>query len=689
MPLQPSVKGKKAALSEKVGLVQWFHIHQQEEVEKALNDFEKLGITHIRTNVSWADWHQEDGKQWYDWLFQKLGTKLKVLPCLLYTPPSLGLKSKSSAPPKNPKAYADFADQIITHYGQHFDYLELWNEPNNLAEYDFTLDPDWNIFCEMIGAAAQRSQQKGKKTVLGGMSPVDPHWLDLMFNKNLIQYIDVVGIHGFPNVFDYNWEGWEAELAKIQQVLDNHQSSAELWITKGGFSTWQKSERQQLQQFIEAIGTKAKRIYWYGLKDLVSELPAVDRFHLDEREYFFGMKHADGSPKLLYTLLATKGLNNISETQWLTPPVIGKSTNQKYTLITGGAGFVGTNLADRLLSEGKPVMVFDNLSRAGVQNNLYWLKEKHPDLLQIMIADIRDKVAVKQAVANANTVFHFAAQVAVTSSLVNPFHDFEVNAQGTLNLLEAIRNTDNPPPIVFTSTNKVYGELSDLGMVMNGTRYHPENLHFRKHGISEQRNLDFHSPYGCSKGVADQYIIDYGRTYGLKTVVFRMSCIYGPHQFGTEDQGWVAHFLIQALKDYPITLYGDGKQVRDILFVEDLVDAFVLAQENMDKLTGNAFNMGGGVNNTVSLLELLELIGKLNGKQPDVSFNEWRPGDQKYYVSDFQKFAATTGWKPQVGTAEGVSRLYDWLIQNTITSAKQQADTTASTQSKNKKRVTY
>jgi CDP-paratose 2-epimerase len=336
----------------------------------------------------------------------------------------------------------------------------------------------------------------------------------------------------------------------------------------------------------------------------------------------------------------------------------------RYTLITGGAGFVGVNLADRLLDEGKKVMVFDNLARTGVEQNLTWLKEKWGRNLQVRIADIRDRSAVAEAVAGAVQIFHFAAQVAVTSSLIDPFHDFEVNAQGTLNLLEAIRNTAHQPPVVFASTNKVYGDLDDLGIVMNGTRYHPENTLVRQQGISEKRNLDFHSPYGCSKGVADQYMLDYARTFGLNTVVFRMSCIYGPHQFGTEDQGWVAHFLIQALKSKPITLYGDGKQVRDILFVEDLVNAYLLAMGNIETLRGNAFNIGGGTGNTISLLELCALIGDIAEEKPEVVFDDWRPSDQKYYVSDFSKFGALTGWKPQVGTREGVQRLYNWLREN-------------------------
>lgn len=341
---------------------------------------------------------------------------------------------------------------------------------------------------------------------------------------------------------------------------------------------------------------------------------------------------------------------------------IGKAVG--YTLITGGAGFVGVNLAHRLLQQGQHVMVLDNLSRSGVEKNLQWLQEQHPANLEVAIADIRDREAVKKAVAGARQVFHFAAQVAVTSSLLDPYHDFEVNALGTLNVLEAIRNSEHKPTLLFTSTNKVYGDLEDIGMVARDTRYEPRDAYYRANGINELRSLEFHSPYGCTKGVADQYILDYARTFGLKTVVFRMSCIYGPHQFGTEDQGWVAHFLIQALKGKPITLYGDGKQVRDILYVEDLVDAFMLAQENMDTISGHAFNMGGGVQNTVSLLELLDMIGSITGRKPQVSFEEWRPSDQKYYVSDYSRFSAATGWAPRINTQEGVSLLGQWLEQN-------------------------
>jgi CDP-paratose 2-epimerase len=337
------------------------------------------------------------------------------------------------------------------------------------------------------------------------------------------------------------------------------------------------------------------------------------------------------------------------------------SRSGRLTLITGGAGFIGANLAHRLLSEGRPVLVFDNLSRAGVEENLRWLRELHGDALEVMIGDIRDRAAVDRAVARARQVFHFAAQVAVTTSMVDPIEDFAINARGTLNVLEAIRAQPSPPGLVFTSTNKVYGGLDDVPLAREAQRYVPVAQPLRAHGISEARPLDFHSPYGCSKGTADQYVRDYARSYGLYTIVFRMSCIYGPHQFGTEDQGWVAHFLVRALTGTPITLYGDGMQVRDILFVEDLLDAFLLAERNITALAGQAFNIGGGPGNVISLLDLIERIERLHGERPDIDFAEWRTGDQRYYVSDTRRFEQATGWKARTGAEEGIRRLYEWL----------------------------
>jgi CDP-paratose 2-epimerase len=336
----------------------------------------------------------------------------------------------------------------------------------------------------------------------------------------------------------------------------------------------------------------------------------------------------------------------------------------KPTLITGGAGFVATNVADRVLRSGRPVIVFDNLSRAGVEQNLQWLKEKHGRMVTFVPGDVRDAEALRRVVGDAGQIFHFAAQVAVTTSLVDPFLDFEVNARGTLNLLEAVRACSEPPPLLFTSTNKVYGHLDDIGLRKTPTRYEPGDAALRRQGISEARPLEFHSPYGCSKGVAEQYVLDYSRTFGLKTVVFRMSCIYGPHQFGTEDQGWVAHFLIAALTRQPLTIYGDGLQVRDVLFVADLVEAMLLAHANIDRLSGQAFNIGGGPENTTSLVELLNLIGDLTGERPLAKLEPWRTADQRYYVSNTRKFHDATGWRPKVGVRDGVGALMDWLLAN-------------------------
>jgi CDP-paratose 2-epimerase len=335
-------------------------------------------------------------------------------------------------------------------------------------------------------------------------------------------------------------------------------------------------------------------------------------------------------------------------------------------LITGGAGFVATNVAHRLLSTGRDVIVFDNLSRAGVEQNLEWLRRTHGSRVEVQLGDVRDADVLGRAVRRAAHVYHFAAQVAVTTSLADPFLDFDVNARGTLNLLEAARACENPPSVLFTSTNKVYGDLEDVGLRKAGTRYEPSSPDLRTDGISESRALEFHSPYGCSKGVAEQYVLDYARTFGLRTAVFRMSCIYGPHQFGTEDQGWVAHFLIAALRREPLTLYGDGLQVRDILFVEDLVEAMVLAHRNIRALSGQAFNIGGGPANATSLVELLDLIGEVIGERPLARVEPWRTADQRYYVSDTRKFARATGWKPRVSMRAGVSRLLDWLVANRV-----------------------
>ena len=268
--------------------------------------------------------------------------------------------------------------------------------------------------------------------------------------------------------------------------------------------------------------------------------------------------------------------------------------SRRTALVTGGAGFVGTNLVSRLVEDGVDVVVLDNLSRRGVTDNLRWLRSTYGRRVRFEEGDVRARLALRRALAGVTEVYHLAAQVAVTTSLDDPVDDFSVNAEGTLNLLEEARLLAEPPFVLFTSTNKVYGSLPDLELERNGPRWEPVEPSIRERGLSEARPLDFCTPYGCSKGAADQYVLDYAKSYGIRSVVFRMSCIYGPHQHGNEDQGWVAHFAIRALAGRPITLYGDGAQVRDILFVEDLVEAMQLAYEGNGRIAGRAFNMGGG-----------------------------------------------------------------------------------------------
>jgi CDP-paratose 2-epimerase len=646
-----------------VGIVEWFRPGEYDRVETVLADLAGLGVRDLRTGIHWADWYSSEGDGWYAWLLPRLAGSVNILPCFRYTPAALGVVPKFSSPPQTPKAYADFIDVMITRFGEHFDWIELWNQPNSLNEWDSRIDPDWQVFSEMIGGAAYWAHERGKKTVLPGTWPVDLEWLDLMHARGVLRHIDAVGVHGFPGSSEFPWHGWEDEVTAVRRRLESLGADKELWITQTGFSTWRGEESAQALALADAMGAPVERVYWQSAHDRDPAAVAGDSFHSDEREYHYGLKRIDGTPKLLFHLWSESGLDAVSESARTNPQRPSGGSRHGHTLITGGAGFIGTNVADRLLQMGQAVLIYDDLSRPGVERNIAWLREQHGDRVHVEIADIRDAEGLRAAVRFAERIFHFAAQVAVTTSLRDPRHDFEVNVGGTLNLLEAIRARENPPPLLFTSTNKVYGGLADLALEQNCARYQPLDAALRT-GISEERPLDFHSPYGCSKGAADQYVLDYARTFGIPAVVFRMSCIYGPHQMGTEDQGWVAHFLIRAIEDKPIVLYGDGMQVRDLLFVDDLVDAFLLAQSNIHTLAAQAFNIGGGLGNTISLKELIELIGRLQGQRPSTQVNDWRPGDQRYYVSDTRKFKAATGWAPKVNVQAGVERLTRWLLES-------------------------
>jgi CDP-paratose 2-epimerase len=332
-------------------------------------------------------------------------------------------------------------------------------------------------------------------------------------------------------------------------------------------------------------------------------------------------------------------------------------TEARVPLILGGAGFIGSNLARHLIERGQPVLIFDNLDAGGSEHNLRALRAEYGQMAEVQLADLRDRTAVRRAIARASCVFHFA----VTTSLGDPILDFEVNLRGTVDLLEELRQTDRHIPLIYTSTGKVYGAMQALPLVERATRWEPADPWIAEHGIDEQWPLDLCSPYGCSKSGADQYVLEYTRCYGLPAVVTRLGSIYGPNQRGGEGQGWVAHFLARAIEREPITIHGDGKQVRDLLHVDDLVEAFLRLLDQIDEVKGNAFNIGGGAANAVSLGEMLELMSGLLGQPTPVTFSHWRNGDQRYYVSNNRKLEATTGWTPQVSVLDGVRRLYQWM----------------------------
>jgi CDP-paratose 2-epimerase len=335
----------------------------------------------------------------------------------------------------------------------------------------------------------------------------------------------------------------------------------------------------------------------------------------------------------------------------------------RHYLVTGGVGFIGSNYVHHLLSRGEQVTVYDNLSRHGAEINLAWLQAEHrTHSFRFVQGDIRDAGLLTAMAQDADVIIHLASQVAVTTSVIRPREDFEINALGTLNVLEAARLSGRQPIVLYASTNKVYGEMKEVEVVEEEPRYRYRDLLF---GVGESQPLDFHSPYGCSKGAGDQYVRDYARIYGLPTVVFRQSCIYGPRQFGVEDQGWVAWFIIAAVTGQPITIYGNGKQVRDLLYVDDLLDAYDAAVAHIDRAAGKVYNVGGGPANTLSIWwEFGLMLERLVGHPVSVSWRDWRPGDQRIYVSDIRKIRQHLGWEPCIGVEEGIQRLYKWIVDN-------------------------
>src|SRR3954447_8562307 len=533
-----------------VGAVQYFHIHDRETVARVLAGLDGVPLKHLRTAISWCDWMSEGGEEWYEWLLPQLPQRLDLLPCFLYTPPELGILPKTSSPPREPQRYGEFVAMVLERYAGQFEHVELWNEPNNYIEWDWTIDPEWTIFAEMIGGAAARASKLGARPVLGGMSPFDPNWLDLMFKRGALEHIEVIGVHGFPGTWEAVWEGWDVHIDRVQEVCDRHESKADIWVTECGFSTWAHDEFRQLKTMVELAEAPAERVYWYSVQDLAPERETLDGFHADERAYHFGLQRTSGEAKLIARVLEVGGLPAVREmVEFATHPADDET---KRTLITGGAGFIGSRLADRLASDGVPVTVLDNLSRSGSELRVRELKRRHGELMRIEVGDVRDVFALRRCLAHCDAVFHLAAD-APGDALNSVSTDLDINLRGTINLLEEARRLDAPPPIVFASSSVVY---------------------------------DPTGPFASSKAAADQYVQAYARTFGMATCVLRLGAVYGPGQTGNEEQGWFGALALAAAQGRPAVVFGDGRDVRDLLYVEDAVNALICSLASQEALAG-------------------------------------------------------------------------------------------------------
>ena len=605
-----------AGLAPTIGVGASFDLGDRRQAKAVFDDLERLGIDHLRLPVCANAWNSPEGHRWYQWFLPAAAERVQILPVLA-------------------GGSAEFARGVMDLFPAHLlDAIEIAD-----------LSPSETLH------RVQLIVQKGIRPVIG--FGADNLGIEIagLEEAGALRDVAAITLHGFPPGAISRWGGWTNRIEEADTALKHAGCDLPLWIATG-CSTWGHRNRAQLEAFVDAVTAPASRVYWHNVRDTGDAADPQGRF---------GLADEQGRSKLLLRLLESGGLDQVRSTLRTTRSPTPVKASEPVSLVTGGAGFIGANVADRLLSTGRRVLILDSLARPGTEQNLAWLQERHPEHLEVRLGDVRDFATVREVTRRADQVYHFAAQVAVTTSLEDPMDDFEVNSRGTLNLLEALRARSDPPSFLFTSTNKVYGALEDVSLRATDSSYEPEDENIRCSGVGEERPLEFCSPYGCSKGGADQYVLDYARTFGLPAAVFRMSCIYGPRQFGNEDQGWVAHFLIRALRQQPITIYGDGLQVRDVLFVDDLIDAMLLAHRHMPRIAGEAFNIGGGPGNMLSLQQLLNLLEEHQGHPPNIRFEDWRISDQRYYVSNLNKFSQATGWCPQVTIAEGFRRLYDWL----------------------------
>lgn len=591
------------------GLLEWFRPGEEDRVEQVLRDVARLGVTRLRTGISWAEYCTPAGEQWYRWLLPRLARDLEVLPCLLHTPPSLGIRPKISSPPQYPRAFADWLDEIITKLGHCFEYIELWNEPNNLSEWDWTLDPNWLTFCEMVGAAAYWARQRGKKTVLGGMAPVDPQWLWLMIQRGVIENIDVVGVHAFPALWEAHWPGWNAQLQRVRDVLTACGCRSAVWITETGYSTWRHGEFEQLRSLLQAMEAPAERMYWYAVQDLHPDHGTVDGFHTDEREYHLGLKDYNGRPKLLYRVWAEGGLEDVRNLYELAKPRARLNMPQRPALITGGAGFIGARLAQALAERGRPVIIYDNLSRPGADVNLRRLTTACGPLVEPRIADIRDFYTVRDAVRECGSIFHLAAEHDAGPGRLPP--EFEINLRGTLNLLENVRAVQPHPAFIAASTVAAH---------------------------------DGQGLCAAAHAAADRFVLNYACACGLPALVLRFGSTYGERIPGTPVQMLPAD--------------GDGA-CWELLCADDAVEALLAAEAGVEVLKGGAYAVLGGEQNRVTPRELDSLLDTYGVRRRFAVAGT----PSRTRAARASAFQIKTGWRPKP-LHQGLSDLGRWAGQS-------------------------
>lgn len=629
------MRGRAPSAAVRCGINEGFTPGEHRCAEQLLDYAWAAGFRDIRLGVTLEQWNSPKARAWFAWLSTKAAERFKVVMALYRLWPHL---SHRLAPAwvREASSYQRFFAEVLEALGERAQWLELADLLGPPAWPDASLQS-----AELLSRLAGKS---APSICLGGLV-LDARWLALGRQQGLFDSVQALAFQQFSKA------EWASELAAVEPILPAPQV-LERWLTPAPIPF----------QHHNGIGHLVEE--WAGLLSA-----AVERVYLnlaaapaEGQQQGCGFRTADGKPALLGRLLQCGGYAKVREAAgWGQRG--GRSGAPERELVVGGAGFIGCNVAAQLAAQGHQVLVLDDLSRPGTERNLEWLQRRFPDRIEMLLADIRDRDAVRYAVQRAGRIFHFAAQVAVTTSLKQPFFDHDVNTVGTLNIVEEACRRRYPPGVVFTSTNKVYGDLDDLALQLTAFGYAPVDALLRTHGIDESRPLKFCSPYGCSKGAAEQYVLDYARTLGLPATVLRMSCIYGPRQFGNEDQGWVAHFVRQALTGAPITFYGDGLQVRDVLYIDDLVEAVLAAANHLPAIAGEAFNMGGGPRNVLSLRGLVEQLAVLHPQAPVVHRQDWRPSDQRYYVSNTSKFQRLTGWRPAVGKQEGVQRLYRWMAQ--------------------------